>query len=76
MTKIKVISLWLDKTSQPDHPAWVVSRDCLDSHGGVLYGDTLASVSVDTEDAYEKARATAIAVAAKEGLRVVLEDDA
>ncbi len=61
-----VISLWLDKTSEPNEASWIVSRD--DEKGSV-------TLDVYDDDEYETARAEAIRTASDENLVAVEIDE-
>lgn len=65
----KVISLWLDKTSDPDGATfWVVSRDTLYPDGSSRWTDT---IKVFPRLQYEKARLYARLTAEHEDLELV-----
>lgn len=68
----KVIGIWLDQTSDPDEPAWIVSRDRMNEKGEAETTDTVEWRNVNEhDDACEQAKEVAIELARKEGLCVV-----
>lgn len=51
-----VIGLWLDTTSDPRNPAWIVSRDSMNARGEA---ETTRTVATYSEDDYADAKAHA-----------------
>lgn len=70
MKTTKVIGLWLDRTSDPTNPQWIVSRDTMNENGEAETTSTLYIMAN-----YDRAEAAAIELARKESIPVVLTRD-
>lgn len=67
-TTTKQIGLWLDTTSEPSNPAWIVSVDTVDERGD---NRTTRTEAVFAQDEREEAEEYAEKIAAERGLQVV-----
>lgn len=66
MKTTKIIGLWLDRTSDPTSPRWIVSQDEMNEHGEAESTRTIYVMSN-----YDRAEAAAIELARKEGKPVI-----
>lgn len=66
-----VISLWRDETSEPEHRAWIVSRDGMSGHTTETTSTLAAFRECERRDAHADARAKAMVIGRRERVRVL-----